>query len=329
LLPTADSHPDGENRNERLVESSLREPVTLIVGTPEQLTSFLGRVLTQSGKATIAQVWPSLELVVRVVSEPKSHPGGLTSLLGSRAIRIMDSFACAEGLMGYTTPGSDHFRFHFDRGIYYEFIPVQELGSRTPTRHWLGNIKSDTEYAVAISSCSGLWGYLLEQTIRFPSITPPLFSIIGKSRSRRVPTESMLESGEIGAAIADALRATSSVASDWRAGFLSETGRSHYEIVLEFLIPPRDFALFRRALDEELARRNGTYRKLRGEQGPLSAPRVAVAMAGGLDSWSRTRSLPDGPPVDLTHEPMSALIDFLRSRGWLLAASDQDTAARR
>ncbi len=320
---------DPESRLERAVEASLRQPISMIISEPGQIRPFFERVLKRSGRSTIAQVWPRLELVIRAGHDLRAHSRNLGSLVGSRSIQFLESYSGPEGLLGYTSSGTDLLRLHFDHGIFYEFIPVDELGSAHPTRHWVGNLKSDTDYAIAISTCSGLWGYLLAETIRFQSITPLLFTFTGQRLLRRKSSDVVLEGNEAASAVADAAKATSSVVNGWRVGFRPGEKQGHYEFVIEFLVPPRDLTLFRRILDEELSRQIEPYRKLRIQGGSLLAPSVAVASAGGLDLWSRSHSPAEGPEVDSTGKVTSALIDYLRGQGQLLATVEEEALSRR
>src|SRR5207245_5122898 len=65
-----------------------------------------------------------------------------------------------------------------DHDVFFEFIPFREfsddgkLNRSHPVRHTLANIEVGVQYAVVITSCAGLWSYLIGDTVCFESRDP-------------------------------------------------------------------------------------------------------------------------------------------------------------
>ena len=69
-----------------------------------------------------------------------------------------------------------------DYGIFYEFVPVEDLGSETPRRHTVADLELGRPYAVVMSTPGGLWSYTLGDTVRFTARDPLRLVITGRTR---------------------------------------------------------------------------------------------------------------------------------------------------
>ena len=130
---------DWDRKLDRLAERSLREPITLFSGVPSWMLMFFQRLLELSGKSTVAEVWPDLEVVVHGGVKFDPYRSAFERVLGSDRIRLQETYPCSEGFIAFGDPSTGLLRPILDHGLFYEFVPVDELESATPTRHWLGN----------------------------------------------------------------------------------------------------------------------------------------------------------------------------------------------
>src|SRR5262249_50246618 len=130
--------PDWDRKLSLLAERSLREPITLVSGVLSWLLVLFQPVLDLAGKATIREVWPPLEVVVHGGVKFDPYREAFTAVLGTPRIRLQETYPCSEGFIAFGDPASSLLRLVFDHGIFYEFVPVDELESGRPTRHWLG-----------------------------------------------------------------------------------------------------------------------------------------------------------------------------------------------
>ncbi len=128
-----------------MAERSLSEPITLVSGVTSVLLSLFQRLLDLSGKSTVAEVWPTLEIVVHGGVKFDPYRESTATLLGDPSIRVQESYPCSEGFIAFGDRETDFLRLVFDHGIFYEFVPIDELGSERPTRHWLGNAEVGVE----------------------------------------------------------------------------------------------------------------------------------------------------------------------------------------
>ena len=70
-------------------------------------------------------------------------------------IRLQETYPCSEGFIAFGEPGSGLLRLIVDHGLFYEFVPVEDLSSSKPERHWLGNAAVGVNYAIVVSTCAG------------------------------------------------------------------------------------------------------------------------------------------------------------------------------
>ncbi len=281
--------PDWDRKLSRLAEHSLREPITLVGGVPSWLLALFQRLLDLAGVATLAEVWPSLEVVVHGGVKFDPYRDAFAKILGDPAIRLQETYPCSEGFIAFGDPKTGLLRLVFDHGLFYEFVPVEELGTDRPTRHWLGNVRVGVNYAIVVSTCAGLWGHVIGDTVRFESLAPPLLRFTGRTKYTLSAFGEHLISEEVEAAMAAASAEAGGLVREWHVGpvFLGALG--YHQYVVEFQEPPADLAAFRAALDADLRRRNADYQAHRAEGVGLPLPAIVMARRGGFDAWMRSR----------------------------------------
>jgi hypothetical protein len=311
--------PNWDRKLARMSEDSLREPITLVSGVSSCLVGLFQRVLALSGKRTVAEVWPGLELVVHGGVKFDPYRETFRTLLGDPEIFLMESYPCSEGFVAHGDPGTGLLRLLLDHGLFYEFVPVDDLGSDRPARHWLGTAETGVNYAIVVSTCAGMWAHVIGDTVRFERLDPPLLTFTGRTRYTLSAFGEHLISEEVEAAVASASATAGASVKDWHMGPAFHEPLGHHVFVVEFLAPPGDLAGFRRALDAELARRNAHYQWFRAEGGGLGLPELVAARPGGFDAWMRARGKLGGqhkvPRMDSSGKLTADLLDCLRHTG--------------
>ena len=281
--------PNWDRKLALLAERGRSEPITMIGGVPSWLLALFQRLLDLTGKSTIPEVWPMLELVVHGGVSFAPYRAAFERILGGAMVRLQESYPCSEGFIAFGDPASGLLRLCHDHGLFYEFVPVAELGAARPTRHWLGDVCVGVNYAIVVSTCAGLWAHVIGDTVRFESREPPLIAFTGRTKYSLSAFGEHLICEEIECAVAAAAVATGASVRDWHAGPVFEGALGHHLYLLEFERSPADLPAFRAALDAELCRRNADYRAHRAEGVGLPLPAIIEARPGGLDAWMRRR----------------------------------------
>ncbi|HNV99643.1 MAG TPA: GH3 auxin-responsive promoter family protein [Chitinophagales bacterium] len=65
-------------------------------------------------------------------------------------------------------------------GMFYEFVPAQEVFSDNPPRLTLKDVEIGENYAILISSNAGLWAYNIGDTVKFVSKNPYRIVVSGR-----------------------------------------------------------------------------------------------------------------------------------------------------
>lgn len=279
---------DWDKKLALLAERSAKAPITLVGGVPSWLLMLFGRLLEVSGKSTIAEAWPTLEVVVHGGVKFDPYRSSFESILGDPRIRLQETYPCSEGFIAFGDSKTDLLKPVYDHGLFYEFVPVDELEAARPTRHWLGNVQVGVNYAIVVSTCAGMWGHIVGDTVRFESLSPLLLSFTGRTKYTLSAFGEHLISEEVERAIASASSQTSARVRDWHVGPVFQGALGYHQYVIEFIEPPRDLTLFRKSLDAELCRLNADYQAHRADGVGLPLPALLVCPSGGFDLWMRS-----------------------------------------
>ena len=285
--------PDWETRLTRLAEASLREPITAISGVPSWMLKVFDAVMQASGKSTVAEAWPSLRLVVHGGTLFDPYRETFRRALGSDAVQTCEVYPCSEGFVATEDPRHPTLlRVIPDHNLFFEFVPVGELGTPTPTRHALADVEVDRQYAVVVTTCAGLWSYLLGDTVRFVSVNPPLMKFTGRTKFFLSAFGEHLIQEEVDSAVAHAAQICGVLTEDHHVGpvFPDDPSRpGRHRFFVEFRGPAPDLAQFAAALDAELAKKNEDYEAHRQGNLTMLAPEIVAVPAGGFADWMRSR----------------------------------------
>jgi hypothetical protein len=307
----------------QLASRSIGERITLVSGVPSWLLMLFQRVLERSRKSTLAEVWPNLEMVVHGGVKFDPYRESFQAIVGSPEVALQETYPCSEGFIAYGDRDTGFLRLMLDHGIFHEFVPVDELESSAPTRHWLGTVQTGINYAIVVSTCAGMWAHVIGDTVRFESLDPPLLTFTGRTKYTLSAFGEHLVSEEVEAAIGEASRQTGARVADWHVGPVFAGAAGYHQYVLEFLAEPADPDRFRSVVDADLSVRNADYQAHRVPGVGIPAPALIVARRGGFESWMRRRGKLGGqnkvPRMDNSGTLTSDLVAHLRETAQVAA----------
>jgi hypothetical protein len=313
---------DWDRKLTQFAERGIRERITLVSGVPSWLLVLFERILAMTGKPTIGEVWPELELVVHGGLKFDPYRRSFEQIVGRPEIRLQETYPCSEGFIAFGDPRTGLLRLLLDHGLFYEFVPVEELDAPSPTRHWLGTAETGRNYAIVVSTCAGMWAHVIGDTVRLERLDPPLITFTGRTKYTLSAFGEHLISEEIEAAMASAAVGSSASVRDWHVGPVFRGALGHHQFVVEFLEPPDQVDRFRGRLDEDLCARNADYRAHRAEGVGLPLPELYVARPGAFASWMRSRGKLGGqnkvPRIDGSGTTTAELVRFLRDHDLII-----------
>src|SRR5262249_25749744 len=135
-----------------------------------------------TGKARVADVWPGLRVVIHGGTKFEPYRGLFRRRIGSDAVRFLETYPASEGFVAAEDPRHDLLRLIPDHGVFFEFVPRDELAGDRPTRHTVAEVEPGAQYAVVLTTCAGLWSYVIGDTVCFERRSPPLLRFTGRTR---------------------------------------------------------------------------------------------------------------------------------------------------
>jgi hypothetical protein len=305
----------------RLAEEAARLPITMLSGVPSWLLVLFDRLRRVTGKEHVAEVWPGLRLILHGGTSFEPYRSLFRQRVGSPAVHFQETYPASEGFVAAEDPRFGLLRLLPDHDVFFEFVPREELGTARPARHTLAEIHTAVHYAVALTTCAGLWSYLLGDTVLFERRDPPLLRFTGRTKQFLSAFGEHLIGAEVERAVAAAAQAAGVAAVDFHAGPVfaqSAAQPGRHRFLVDFAAPPSPEALaaFARALDAELCRLNGDYAAHRRGDLTMRPPQVLAVPAGGFAQWLRTRGQLGGqhkvPRLDNSGRLTEELTAFFR-----------------
>jgi len=281
-----------EEKIEKLARETIKENVTNIAGVPTWTVLLIQRVTDIAMKKNILEVWPNLEVFFHGAVAFAPYRTLFQSIIPSDKMRYWETYNASEGFFGIQDQrGSEALLLMLDYGIFYEFIPMEELEKENPKAVPLHDVELDKNYAMVISTNSGLWRYNIGDTIKFTSKFPYRIKISGRTKHfmNAFGEEIIVENAET--AIAKACEITGAVIDNFTAApiYLKEGKKGRHEWIVEFKVPPTDPDQFARILDETLRSINSDYDAKRAHNLALDEPKVHSAGEGTFYNWMKRR----------------------------------------
>ena len=252
-----------ESKIEQLAKNTVNENVTSLAGVPTWTIILIKRILAISGKQTLKEVWPNLELYMHGGVSFTPYREQINKLIGA-PINYLEMYNASEGFFAaQNMPDDEGLLLYTDHGIFYEFLPVDEYGKDNAKTIGLKEVELNKNYALVITTNGGLWRYLVGDTIQFTSLKPFKVKVSGRLKHymNAFGEEVIVDNADNAIAIASAK--TNSIVKDYTAApvFFSEENNGAHEWLIEFETPPSDLKLFTFELDEALKSLNSDRAK--------------------------------------------------------------------
>jgi hypothetical protein len=281
-----------EEKIEAIAKETIPQNITNVVGVSSWSLVLFKRILELTGKESLLEVWPNLEIFFHGGVSFIPYKNQFEKIIPSAKMRYMETYNASEGFFGLEDiPGSGELLLMLDYGIFYEFIPVEELDKESPVAIPLRDVEAGKNYAMVISTNSGLWRYVIGDTVKFTSIHPFRFKITGRTKHfiNAFGEELMIENAE--KALAVACKETGAYIKDYTAGpvFMGSSNTGGHEWLIEFEKEPTDLNQFTELLDKALQSVNSDYEAKRVNGFVLQMPVVKKMKIGTFYEWLKQK----------------------------------------
>ncbi|MBD3583877.1 GH3 auxin-responsive promoter family protein [Flavobacterium selenitireducens] len=279
-----------ESKLSAIVAETRNENVTSFAGVPSWLLVLMNRVLEENNKTTLHELWPNLEVYFHGGVSFEPYRDQYKKLLPKSDFKYYEIYNASEGFFAIQDQnGSSDLLLMLDYGIFYEFIPMDTFGTQNQKTVRLSDVETGKNYAVVITTNSGLWRYLIGDTVRFTSLSPYRIRITGRTKHHInvFGEELMVENTD--AALAKACEATGLEVIDYTVApiFMDGKEKGAHEWMVEFRNPPIDSSEFVNALDKALQSLNSDYEAKRYNNMTLNPLILNVARPKLFYDWLR------------------------------------------
>jgi len=291
---------DWREKIERLSTAALDRDIRVLTGVPAWVLELLDRMSALRAERGEDPTRPlsNLELFVHGGVDFQPYRERFERRFAGLDVDMREVYPASEGFIAHADRGpGDGMRLHLDHGLFFEFVPVEEVGNDRPTRHWVGDLETGRDYAIVMTTCAGLFAYVLGDVVRFVDRKVPRLLVSGRlGRGLSLFGEHLI-GAEIEAAVARAASVIGAEVTDFSVGplFADENGgRDGHLFVVEFVSHPDGIERFASIIDDELCRLNDDYRSHRTEDVGIAPPLVRVAPPGSFAAWMRARGREGG-----------------------------------
>ncbi|MBR0183534.1 MAG: GH3 auxin-responsive promoter family protein [Bacteroidaceae bacterium] len=279
---------DFEEKREQIARMTIKENISNLSGVPSWMLAVLNRILEITGEEDFTEIWPNIEVFFHGGVSFAPYRKQYERLFPSEKMHYMETYNASEGFFGLQDDPSDSaMSLMIDYGVFYEFIPMDELEKENPTVLPLWGVQTGRNYAMLISTSSGLWRYMIGDTVRFTSVNPYKFVITGRTKFfiNAFGEELIVDNAEKG--LAEACRVTGAEVLEYTAApvFMDDRGKCRHQWLVEFSRKPDSLQHFADVLDKTLQEINSDYEAKRHKDITLQKLELVEARKGLFHEW--------------------------------------------
>ena len=279
---------DWSEKLPRLVEASIGANVTNLSGVPSWFLTVLRQVLERTGKSSIHEVWPNLEVFFHGGIAFGPYRQQYEEICDMSKMHFLDTYNASEGFFAVQSDWSNQaMLLLLDVGVFYEFLPIEDIDSETPEVYPIWEVEKGRTYELIITAANGLWRYRLGDTVTIEQLNPVKIKIAGRTHSfiNAFGEELMVHNADH--AITLAAQETGAEVLNYTAAPVYAQGgeRGHHQWLIEFAHEPQDIDRFMQLLDRHLREVNSDYDAKRTGDIFLDGPELVIASPGLFDRW--------------------------------------------
>ncbi|MBL0013813.1 MAG: GH3 auxin-responsive promoter family protein [Flavobacterium sp.] len=271
-----------------IIEESRNENVTSFAGVPSWMLVLMNKVLEDSGKSNLMDIWPNLEVYFHGGVSFEPYREQYKKIIPASQFKYYEIYNASEGFFAIQDlNNSSDLLLMLDYGIFYEFIPMSVFGTTEEKAIRLSDVELHVNYAILISTNAGLWRYLVGDTVRFTSLSPYRIRVTGRTKHHInvFGEELMVENTD--RAISKASQLTNSEVVDYTVAFIfmKDKEKGAHEWMIEFKSKPSNINEFQKILDETLQSLNSDYEAKRHNNMTLNPLVINVARPNLFYDW--------------------------------------------
>ncbi len=277
-----------EVKLKQIVEIAANEDVVSLAGVPSWLLILMKQLLETTGKKNIADVWPNLEVYFHGGVNFTPYKEQFKTIINKPEMNFMELYNASEGFFGIQDQhDSSELLLMLDYGIYYEFMPTNQLGTTNPKTIPLNDVELNINYVLIISTSGGLWRYMIGDTVKFTSLNPFRIQITGRTKHYMNAFGEEVTVDNADKALYLACEKAGAIINEYSAApvYISDNSSGAHEWLIEFEKPPTSIEYFTEMLDNALKSINSDYEAKRYHNFILKSPIVKSIPQGTFYKW--------------------------------------------
>jgi hypothetical protein len=284
---------DWEKKLPAIINETINENVTSLAGVPSWMLVLLNKTLEETGKGNILDIWPNAEVYFHGGVNFEPYKEQYKKLFPKDDFKYYEIYNASEGFFAIQDlNNSSELLLMLDYGIFYEFIPMDTFGTKNQKVIPLSQVELFKNYALVITTNSGLWRYLIGDTIRFTSISPHRINVTGRTKHHInvFGEELMVENTD--KAIALACKEFNCEMIDYTVApiFMEGKEKGAHEWIIEFKTNPVSLENFSILLDNKLQELNSDYEAKRSNNITLNPLKINIARKNLFYDWLKNQN---------------------------------------
>lgn len=283
---------DFEEKMDKIARATSKMNVTNLSGVPSWMMAVLKHMLDITGKKSIDEIWPNLEVFFHGGVAFTPYREQYHQIIENPDMKYMETYNASEGFFGIQNdPADSAMLLMIDYDVFYEFIPFDEFDSPNPRVLPLWEVEVGKNYAMLITTSCGLWRYMLGDTVRFTSKDPYKIVISGRTKHfiNAFGEELMIDNAEKG--LLKACTETGAQIRDYTAApvFMDANAQCRHQWLIEFAKAPASVEVFAEILDKELQQINSDYEAKRYKNKTMQQLEIVVARENLFNDWLKSK----------------------------------------
>jgi hypothetical protein len=284
---------DWESKIAAIINETQKENVTSFAGVPSWMLVLMNKMLEETNNKNLFDLWPNLEVYFHGGVSFEPYREQYQKILPKKDFKYYEIYNASEGFFAIQDlNNSNDLLLMLDYGIFYEFIPMEDFGSENQKAIRLADVELNKNYAIIITTNSGLWRYLIGDTVRFTSLNPYRIRVTGRTKHHInvFGEELMVENTD--QAIAKACSFTNAEVVDYTVApiFMKEKEKGAHEWIIEFKRKPENMSIFQKILDESLQTLNSDYEAKRHNNMTLNPLVINTARENLFYDWLKAQN---------------------------------------
>ncbi len=281
-----------ESKIEKMALATIDHNVTNLSGVPSWTLLLLKKILEITGKNNINEVWENLEVYFHGGVSFTPYRQQFKQIIPSSSMNYLETYNATEGFFGIQDQkNSDELLLMLDYGVYYEFLPLENIDDENPKTLSLDEVEKDVNYALIISTNSGLWRYKIGDTIKFTSLNPFRIKITGRTKNfinafgEELIVDNAIKALEI------ACEKSGAAITEFTAApvYIDNGNNASHEWLIEFEKEPESIDYFTEILDNALKALNSDYEAKRYHNLLLRMPIVRPLPKNTFYLWLKSK----------------------------------------